>query len=46
MTKKKYIKPAMQIVELRQRTTILNTSYEDYGVNRTLFIEDEVDDGW
>ena len=46
MTKKKYMKPAMQTVELRHRTMILTGSSDAYGMNKRLVTDDEVDDGW
>ncbi len=44
MTKKAYIKPTIQTVELRQRTTILSVG-SNTGVNDDLQ-EEEVDYGW
>jgi hypothetical protein len=48
MMKKEYMKPAMRIVELRQRTHILTGS--NYGLNNQLQAtsdpEEEVDEGW
>ena len=44
MTKKAYIKPTIQTVELRQRTTILSVG-SNAGVNDDLQ-EEEVDYGW
>lgn len=41
--KKEYMKPTIQVVELRQRTHILVGS--NYGVNEQL-IDEEVDEGW
>lgn len=42
--KKQYMKPSMQIVELKQRTMILTMS-EQYGVKRNLQSE-EVNEAW
>ena len=43
MSKKAYMKPAMKVVELKQRTMILTGSNEE--VNRKLQNE-EVNDAW
>ena len=45
MTKKEYMKPTMQTVELKQRTMILAGSADAHGMNRNLQ-EDEVDSAW
>ena len=45
MTKKEYMKPTMQTVELKQRTMILAGSVDAYGMNRQLQ-NDEVEEGW
>ena len=48
MTKKEYMKPTMQTVELKHRTMILAGSVDTYGMNRNLQSnsEDEVDSAW
>ena len=48
MTKKEYMKPTMQTVELKHRTMILAGSVAAYGMNRNLpsNSEDEVDEAW
>ena len=48
MIKKAYMKPTMQVVELKQRTMILAGSVDTYGMNRNLQSnsEDEVDSAW
>jgi len=50
MTKKAYMKPTMQTVELKNRTMILAGSTDTYGMNRQLQgtsnTDDEVDDAW
>jgi hypothetical protein len=46
MTKKAYIKPTMQTVELKQRQMILAGSADQYGMNKTLIEDEEVDEGW
>ena len=50
MTKKEYMKPTMQTVELKHRTMILAGSVDAYGMNRQLQgtsnPADEVDDAW
>lgn len=48
MTKKEYMKPTMQTVELKHRTMILAGSVDEYGMNRNLQSnsEDEVDSAW
>ncbi len=45
MTKKTYMKPTMQTVALKQRTTILAGSPDAYGMNKSLSSE-EVEEGW
>ena len=47
-SKKAYMKPTMQTVELKQRTMILAGSPDAYGMNRNLQSnsEDEVDSAW
>ena len=46
MTKKAYIKPTMQTVELKQRQMILAGSADAYGMNKTLIEDEEVDEAW
>ena len=48
MTKKAYMKPTMQTVELKHRTMILAGSLDQYGMNTNLQSnsEDEVDSAW
>ena len=50
MTKKEYMKPTMQTVELKHRTMILAGSVDEYGMNRNLQgtsdPDEEVDEGW
>ena len=46
MKKQEYMKPTMQIVELRQRTMILSASTDEYGMNRNLNRTEEVDEAW
>ena len=48
MTKKAYMKPKMQTVELKHRTMILAVSVDAYGMNRNLQSnsEDEVESAW
>ena len=41
MTKKEYMKPTMEVVELERRQMILAGSVNPYGMNKSL-IEDEV----
>ena len=43
MTKKDYMKPTMQIVQLKRRMMVLQAS--NYGMDRNLH-EDPVDEGW
>ena len=45
MTKKEYMKPTMQTVELKHRTMILAGSVDTYGMNKKLQSE-EVDEGY
>lgn len=45
MKKKDYMKPAMQVVELRQKHQLLTGSPDVYGMNNKLQ-EEEVDEGW
>ena len=44
MTKKDYMKPTMQIVELKHRAKILTES--NYGMGKNLNSDEEVDDAW
>jgi len=46
MTKKEYMKPTMQTVELKQRTMILAGSPDPHGMNKNLVDEEEVTEGW
>ena len=48
MTKKAYMKPTMQTVELKHRTMILAGSSDQYGMNTKVQSksEDEVDSAW
>ena len=46
MTKKAYMKPAMQTVVLTQRTAILAGSLDEYGMNKSLIEDEEVIEGW
>ena len=43
--KKEYMKPAMQVVELKHKYHILAGSLDDNGMNRSLQGE-EVDEAW
>ena len=45
MKKKDYMKPAMQVVELRQKRQLLTGSPDVYGMNNRLQ-DEEVDEGW
>ena len=45
MNKKAYMKPTLQAVELKERTTILAVSLNEYGMNKNLE-EEEVNEGW
>ncbi len=45
MTKKEYMKPEMQTVELKHKCQILAGSVDANGMNNGL-IEDEVTEGW
>ena len=45
MTKKEYMKPTMQTVELKQCTMILAGSMDEYGMNKSLQ-DDEVEEAW
>ena len=45
MTKKEYMKPTMQTVELKHRTMILAGSADADGMNRRLQ-DEEVDSAW
>jgi len=45
MTKKEYMKPTMEVVELKQHTKILAGSVDAYGMNKSLQ-DGEVDGGW
>ena len=46
MTKKEYMKPTMQTVVLEQRTMILAGSLNEYGMNKSVIEDQEVDEGW
>ena len=45
MTKKEYMKPTMQTVELKHRTMILAGSVDEYSMRKSLQ-DDEVDSAW
>ena len=46
MTKKEYMKPTVQTVELKQRTMILAGSMDEYGMNKSVIEDEEVDEDW
>ncbi|MBQ8656023.1 MAG: hypothetical protein IJ527_03065 [Prevotella sp.] len=46
MTKKEYMKPTMQTVELKLRTMILTGSMDEYGMNKSVIEDEEMDEGW
>lgn len=46
MKKKAYIKPEMEIVELRQAVTLMDSSYTPEGLRKRIVIEEETDEGW
>ena len=46
MTKKEYMKPTMQTVELKQRTMILAGSMDEYGMSKSIIEDEEMDEGW
>ena len=46
MIKKEYMKPAIQIVELKHRTTILAGSPDIYGMDKELVTDEDVLEGW
>ena len=45
MTKKAYMKPAMNVVKIQQRASILSTSKDVYGMNKNLQT-DETTTAW
>ena len=45
-SKKAYMKPTMQTVELKHRTMILAGSVDTYGMNKTLIEDETVDEAW
>ena len=45
MTKKEYMKPAMQVVKLQQQCQMLAGSLDAYGMNDEL-LEEMVTEGW
>jgi hypothetical protein len=46
MKKKAYIKPEMEIVELRQAVTLMEPSFDQYGMNKRVVEDEETDEGW
>lgn len=46
MTKKEYMKPTMQTVELKHRTMILAGSVDAYGMNKSVQDDEEVESAW
>lgn len=46
MTKKAYMKPTVQTVELTIKTTILTGSADAYGMNKKLTEDEEVTESW
>ena len=46
MTKKEYQKPAMEVIELQNKSMILAGSADAYGMNKTLIEDEEVVEGW
>ena len=46
MTKKEYMKPTMQVVELQHKCQILAGTVNSYGMNNKLQTEEEVEEGW
>ena len=45
-SKKEYMKPTMQTVELKHRTMILAGSVDAYGMNKTVIEDEEVEYAW
>ena len=46
MNKKAYMKPTMQTVELNNKTMILTGSPDEYGMNKKLTEDEEVESAW
>lgn len=46
MTKKDYMKPTMQIVQLKRRMKILAGSNNEYGMNKNLVDDEEATSAW
>ena len=46
MTKKAYMKPTMEVVEIDIHAQILAGSVDAYGMNKTLIEDEEVIEGW
>ena len=46
MNKKAYMKPTMQTVELNNKTMILTGSPDEYGMNKNLTKDEEVESAW
>ena len=44
--KKKFEKPTMKVIELQHKSMILAGSADEYGMNKTLIEDEEVDEGW
>lgn len=44
--KKAYIKPEMEIVELRQAVTLMEPSYTPEGLRKRVIEDEETDEGW
>ena len=45
-SKKEYMKPAMQVIQLQSNTQLLAGSKDAYGMNKSLQTQEEVDDAW
>ena len=46
MTKKAYMKPAMNVVKIQQRASILNASLDANGMNKSLQTNETVGSAW
>ena len=46
MRKKDYMSPTMLVVDLQYKCQILAGSFDEYGMNKSLIQDEEVDEGW
>ena len=46
MTKKEYMKPTIEVVKIQQQCQILAGSVDEYGMNKIVIEDEEVEYAW